>query len=175
MKKKTLVPILSAVGTFLAAFVLFMISRGNIKKAENNNELLAVNFTELCKVLEDIAGAGGRPQMLASVRENKSRAVNAVNNLRSVCDYFEKVKVPGKLKSELADIRAGIPAMQRFLDKYENMFQDVMLESEFKSYVNEMTIAVSALEDDNSFILAEQRFMRKMKLLDNRKGGLIWL
>lgn len=175
MKKRTLISTLSAVGAILIAFVLFMISRENIKKAEKYNELLAVNFVELGMVLEDIAGAGGRPQMLASVRENKPRALNAVNNLREVCDFFEMVKVPGNLKTELAEVRAAIPSMRRFLDKYENMFQDVTLESEFIAYVNEMSNSVEAIAGDNSFIMAEQRFMRKMKRLDDRKGGLMWL
>lgn len=157
----------------MIAFVLFMVSHGNIKKAEENNELLAVNFTELGRVLEDIAG--GRPQMLASVRENKTRAVNAVNNLRKVCDYFEKVKVPGNLKTELAEVRASIPGFRRFLDKFENMFQDVMLESEFRSYVNELSDVVGTLTDENGFLLAEQRFMRKLKQLGDRRGGLMWL
>lgn len=157
----------------MIAFVLFMVSHGNIKKAEENNELLAVNFTELGRVLEDITG--GRPQMLASVRENKTRAVNAVNNLRKVCDYFEKVKVPGNLKTELAEVRASIPGFRRFLDKFENMFQDVMLESEFRSYVNELSDVVGTLTDENGFLLAEQRFMRKLKQLGDRRGGLMWL
>lgn len=175
MKKRTLISTLSVVGAFLTAFVLFMISRGNIKKAEENNELLAVNFVELGLILDDIASAGGRPQMLASVLENKPRAVKAVNNLREVCDYFETVKVPGKLKTELIEVRAAIPGFRRFLDKYENMFQDVMLESEFVAYVNEMSDSVEAIAGDNSFIMAEQRFMKKMQRLDDRKGGLMWL
>lgn len=173
MKKRTLISTLSSVGAILIAFVLFMVSHGNIKKAEENNELLAVNFTELGRVLEDITG--GRPQMLASVRENKTRAVNAVNNLRKVCDYFEKVKVPGNLKTELAEVRASIPGFRRFLDKFENMFQDVMLESEFRSYVNELSDVVGTLTDENGFLLAEQRFMRKLKQLGDRRGGLMWL
>lgn len=175
MKKKTIIPILSVICSFLTAFVLFMISRGNIKKAEKYNELLAVNFAELAVVLEDIAGAGGRPQMLASVLENKPRAVKAVNNLREVCDYFEKVKVPGNLKTELIEVRAAIPGFRRFLDKYENMFQDVMLESEFIAYVNDMGDSVEAITDDNGFIMAEQRFMKKMKRLKDSRRGLMWL
>lgn len=175
MKKKTIIPMLSVICSFLMAFVLFMISRGNIKKAEENNELLAVNFVELGLILDDIASAGGRPQMLASVRENKPRAVKVVNNLREVCDYFETVKVPGKLKTELIEVRAAIPGFRRFLDKYENMFQDVMLESEFVAYVNEMGDSVEAIAGDNSFIMAEQRFMKKMKRLKDSRRGLMWL
>lgn len=175
MKKKTIIPILSVIVSFLTAFVLFMISRGNIKKAEENNELLAVNFTELGAVLEDIAGAGGRPQMLASVSKNKPRAVKAVNNLREVCDYFETVKVPGRLKTELAEVRAAIPGFRRFLDRFENMFQDVMLEREFAAYVSELGDTVEVLTGDDSFIMAEQRFMKKMQRLEDRKGGLMWL
>ena len=117
------------------------------------------------------------PKTLTCVRENKERAVKAVDNLRGVCDYFEKVKVPGKLKVKLTAVRAEIPDMRLFLDKYENMFGDVMLESEFKGYVREMSeAATSMLENEGGFIIAEQEFMRELKRLDdNRKGGLMWL
>lgn len=175
MKKSAVFSILSAVVSLITAFTLFMISRGNIKKAEENNELLAVSFTETARILGDIAGAGGRPQMLLSVSENKSRAVKAVNELRSVCDYFEKVKVPGVLKTELAQVRASIPGFRRFLDKYENMFQDVMLESEFKAYVNELSDTTGTLTDENGFLMAEQRFMRKLKQLDEGRDVFLWL
>ncbi|MDE6726584.1 MAG: hypothetical protein K2J80_01435, partial [Oscillospiraceae bacterium] len=142
------------------------------------NDILANSFTELMRIVDEIIDAkntGGMPKALAFVRDNKARASEAVKNLRGVCDYFEKVKVPGKLKGELAAVRAGIPDMRRFLDKYENMFREVMLESEFLGYVREMSESVSFLEGDGNFIIAEQEFMRKLKRLKSRKGGLMWL
>lgn len=175
MKKSAVFSILSVVVSAIVAVTLFMISHGNIKKAEENNELLAVNFTEIFRVLKDIANAGGRPQMLASVAENKPTAVKAVNELRSVCDYFENVKVPGALKTELTEVRAAIPVFRRFLDKFENMFQDVMLESEFKAYVHESSVAAETLADENGFLMAEQRFMRKLKRLDEGRDPFLWL
>lgn len=162
----------------MLAFVLVMISFGNIKKAEKQNDILADNFTELLRIADEIVDAnrtGGMPKTLTYVRENKDRAVKAVENLRGVCDYFEKVTVPGKLKGKLEKVRAGIPDMRRFLDRYENMFHDVMLESEFKGYVSEMSESASALKEDGNFIIAEQEFMRELKRLKGGRGGLMWL
>lgn len=162
----------------MLAFVLVMISFGNIKKAEKQNDILADNFTELLRIADEIVDAnrtGGMPKTLTYVRENKDRAVKAVENLRGVCDYFEKVTVPGKLKGKLEKVRAGIPDMRRFLDRYENMFHDVMLESEFKGYVSEMSEAASSLKEDGNFIIAEQEFMRELKRLKGGRGGLMWL
>lgn len=177
---KKLISILSGIGSVVLAFVLFMISHSNIKKAEKQNDILAENFTELTRIANEIVEAnraGGMPKTLMCVRENKDRAVKAVENLRGVCDYFEKVKVPNKLKDELAKVRAGIPDMRNFLDKYENMFQDVMLESEFKTYVFEMSDSVSALGESGSFIIAEQELMRELNRLRERggRGGLMRL
>lgn len=178
MSGKKRVSIISTAVSLLLALVLVLISHGNISKAEKQNEIMAHNFTELMRIVDEIVGAhneGGMPKALAFVRDNKDRAAEAVKNLRRVCDYFEKVKVPGNLKDELEKVRAGIPDMRRFLDKYENMFHGVMLESEFLGYVREMSESVSFLEGDGNFILAEQAFMRKLKKLRGRKGGLIWL
>lgn len=175
---KKLKSVISIAAAVLLAIIPVVISQHNISKAEKQNDILAENFTELVRIAGEIADtyrANGMPKTLTFVRENKGRAVKAVENLRGVCDYFEKVKVPRKLKDELAKVRAGIPDMRNFLDKYENMFQDVMLESEFKAYVSEMSKSVSALQESGSFIIAEQEFMRAMKRLRGRKGGLMWL
>lgn len=179
MKKKTLISVLTTgtVGVVMA-LVLFTVSRGNIKKAEAQNEIMAESFTELVRIADEIVTAnreGGMPKALAFVRDNESRAAKAVESLRGVCDYFEKVTVPRSLKDELEKVRAAIPAMRDFLDKYENMFHGVMLESEFKAYVSAMSESVSGLEGDGGFIIAEQEFMRKLKRLKSREGGLIWL
>lgn len=180
MNKKT-IPILSTVGAIVLGLVVFLISNGNIKKAEKQNEILAENFAEMLKITEEIVDsyrAGGMPQTLTFVRENKDRAVKTVENLRGVCDYFEKVKVPKKLKVRLENVRAGIPDMRRFLDKYENMFHGVMLESEFKGYVGEMSKAASALKEEGSFIVAEQEFMRELSRLrrgSSRYNRFFWL
>lgn len=180
MNKKT-VSILSTVGAIVLGLVLFLISQGNIKKAEKQNEIFADNFTELMKITEEIVDsyrAGGMPKALAFVRDNKERAANAVANLRGVCDYFEKVNVPKKLKAKLENVRAGIPDMRMFLDKYENMFRGVMLESEFKGYVSEMSNAASALKEDGNFIIAEQEFIRELSRLrreSSRYNRFMWL
>lgn len=175
MNKKKLISILTTVGSLVLALVLVLVSHHNIKTAENNNTVLAESFTEMGKLLTGIIEAGGSPQMLEYVRVNKPRAVKVVNDLRGVCDYFEKVTVPGSLKAELAEVRAGIPEMRNFLDKFESMFGDVMLESEFKANVGAAADAVSGFSDNDSFIMAEQRFMKKLERLRSRKGGLMWL
>ncbi len=174
---KTLRNIISVAGTFLIPLVLVLISHHNIKTAESNNKALMEGFYEIVSITDGILDAhdSGMPQTLNYVRENKSRASEAVKKMRSVCDYFDKVTVPGKLKDELAAVRAAIPDMRRFLDKYENMFHDVMLESEFLGYVHEMSESVSALEDEGSFFYAESAFMKKLQRLERRRGGLLWL
>lgn len=180
MTKKKSISIATTAVAVIMGIAMALISHNNIKKAENMNTLFAENLTELLKIADEIveANKGGRPNVLNCVRENKPRAVEAVNNLRTVCDYFEKVNVPKSLKDELVAVRTGIPAMRNFLDKYENMFHEVMLESEFLSYVHEMSVSVSALQDDGSFIYAEQSFMRKLKNLQQRSSRynrFIWL
>ncbi len=178
MTKKKLVSIVTTAVAIIIGIAMVLVSHNNIKTAEKNNSLLADNFTELLKITEEILDAkktGGAPRMLNYVRENKTRAVNAVNNVRSVCDYFEKVKVPKSLKNELAEVREGIPAMRTFLDKYENMFHEVMLESEFMSYVGEMS---GSAESSAGFVAAEQKFMRKLKSLrqnSSRYNHFWWL
>ena len=177
MKKKA-ITIISSAAPFVMALVLILISSGNINKATKQNEILADNFTELVRIVDEITTAfrdGGMPKTLEFVRDNKERAAKAVEELRGVCDYFEKITVPGALKDKLEAVRAGIPAMRDFLDKYENMFHAVMLEREFKEYVSEMSASVSELENEGSFIIAEQAFMRELNRLNSRKKGLMWL
>lgn len=180
MTKKKLISIGVTAVSVIVAIAMVFVSHNNIKKAEDMNTLFAENLAELGSIASEIVAANksGKPNLLNFVRETKPRAEEAVSSLRKVCDYFEKVNVPKSLKDELVSVRAGIPAMRRFLDKYENMFHEVMLESEFMSYVHEMTVAVSELEDEGSFIYAEQRFMRKLQQLrrnSSRYNRFWWL
>lgn len=175
---KTLRNIISAVVTLLIPLVLVLISHHNITTAKSHDKALYEGFSEISRITSDIIEAnrsGGMPQTLNYVRENKSRAVEAVEKMRSVCDYFEKVTVPGKLKDELAAVRAAIPDMRCFLDSYENMFHEVMLESEFMSYVHEMSQSAAALDDNGGFFYAESAFMKKLGRLRDRRHGLLWL
>lgn len=177
--KKVLTAILSAILAVLLAIIPIAATERNVKRAERQNSIFAENFTELLKIADEIVSAkreGGMPKALSCVRENEQRAVKAVRELRGVCDYFEKLSVPKSLKSKLEKVRETLPAMRGFLDKYENMFHGVMLESEFVGYVGEMSAAAEAMGEDGGFIFAEQEFMREMKRQQERtRNGLVWL
>lgn len=180
MTKMKLVSIIASSMGLVLWLVTALVSQYNIKTAEKQNDIFAENFTEMLRIVDEITDtykASGMPKALSFVRENKNRAVKAVNGVRSVCDYFETVTVPGALKDELEKVRATLPEMRRFLDKYENMFHEVMLESEFKAYVREMTESLSAFEENGGFIIAEQDFMRELEWLKdrNRRKKLLWL
>lgn len=178
MKKKKVITIISSVAPIVAMIVLMFISRLNIDKAEKQDRIFTSNFAELSRIANEIVRAnseGGMIQTLTFIRENESRAAAAVKAIRGVCDYFENATVPSALKDHLAAVRAGIPAMRDFLNKYENMFHAVMLESEFKVYVSEMSKSAAALEEKGSFIAAEQAFMKKLDSLTSRRSGLMWL
>lgn len=177
MTKKKLISIASTALAIIMSITMALVSHNNIKKAENMNTLLAKNFTELLKIVDEIVEAkktGGAPKMLTYVRENKPRAETAVKNLRLVCDYYEKLHVPKSLRDELAEVRTHIPAMRTFLDKYENMFHEVMLEREFMEFVGEMSDSAEGIY----FISAEQEFMRELTRLQrssSRYNRFVWL
>lgn len=177
--KKVFTAVLSAILAALLAIIPIAATESNVKKAERQNSIFAENLTELTKIADEIVTAkreGGMPRALSCVRENEQRALNAVRELRGVCDYFEKLSVPKSLKSKLEKVRETLPAMRGFLDKYENMFHGVMLESELVGYVGEMSAAAEAAMEDGGFIVAEQEFMRELKRQQERTGnGLIWL
>ena len=178
MDKKKLTSVLSAVGAFAVALVMFLISNHNIKTARKMHDQLSAGVTEITRLTSELAEAGqqgGKPQMLTYVREHKPQAVAAANKIRAVCDYYEKLRVPSALRSKLSAIRASIPGMRVFLDSFEGIFKEVMLESELKSAV--FTANLSAESPSvKSFILSEQAFISEMEHLDwQRKGGLVWL
>lgn len=170
--------VISAAGALLIPLVLVLISYNNIKTAKSHDKTLYESFSEISRIASGIIEAnrsGGMPETLNYVRENKSRASEAVDKMRSVCDYFDKVTVPKALRDELDAVRGAVPDMRRFLDSYENMFHEVMLESEFMGYVHEMSESVSALENEDSFFRAEAAFMKKLDRLRDRRRGLLWL
>lgn len=177
--KKVFTGILSAILAVLLAIIPIAATEHNVKKSERQNRIFAENLTELTKIANEIVNAkreGGMPKALSCVRENEQRAIKAVRELRGVCDYFEKLSVPKSLKSKLEKVRETLPAMRGFLDRYENMFHGVMLESEFVGYVGEMSAAAEAMAENGGFIVAEQEFMREMKRLHERtRNGLVWL
>lgn len=177
--KKVLTAVLSTILAALLAIIPIAATESNVKRAERQNSIFAENFTELTKIANEIVSAkreGGMPKALSCVRENEQRAIKAVRELRGVCDYFEKLSVPKSLKSKLEKVRETLPAMRNFLDRYENMFHGVMLESEFIGYVGEMSAAAEAMGEDGGFIVAEQEFMREMKRQRERtRNGLVWL
>ncbi len=174
-KNRVLAVVLPLVTAVIIPLCLVLISNGNINKAKKQNDIFDENFTELAVITNEITAeyrANGMPAVLNLVRENKKRAETAVNALRGVCDYFENVKVPTVLKDKRDKVVSAAPAMRNFLDRYENMFHEVMLETEFKAFVSEMSSTADSIED---FILYEQEFMREVERLNHRRGGLIWL
>lgn len=112
--------------------------------------------------------------MLSYAISSKPRATEAANKLRGACDYFEKVRVPGALKDELAAVRAAVPEMRSFADSFEAMFGGVMLESEFMSAVEQMGLRAERLIARDGFAYAEASFMKELNRLDSSKG-FVWL
>lgn len=176
MTKKKLISIATTALAVIMGIVMVLVTWHNIKTANSNNRILEESLAEMGRLLDGILTADSKPKMLAFVRENKPRAVKAANDLRAVCDYFEKITVPNSLKDELAEVRAGIPGMRDYLDKFEAIFGEVMLESELKASVHAAAEAAQVLDDEDGFLLAEQRFINEMRRLSRRRRGrLIWI
>lgn len=174
---KKLVSVITTAGAFVLGFVMFMISKGHVDKALKMHDRLASGFSEMYALLLELKDAGvqgGKPQMLTFARENKSRAAEAANKMREVCDYYEKVRVPSALKSKLSAVRTSIPEMRRFIDSFEGVFKGVMLESELKDAVATLARETQLLAETGGFIKAESSFISEMKRLRSRRR-FIWL
>ena len=169
---KKLLSIISTAAAIVLALVMILLSEHNIKTARNNDELLDSGMDEIFALTDGMSESGNMPHTLEYLRQNRERAQKAINDIRSVCDYYEKVTVPNKLRNQLTKVRAGIPAMRRFLDSYEKFFNST-LESEFR----ENAIIAADLVDGmrESFYIAEKEFITQMNELRHRKQGLLWL
>lgn len=175
---KKLVSVLTTIGAFALGFIMFMISKGHVDKAMKMHERLGSGFSEMSALLNELVDAGNRggmPQMLSFARENQTRALEATNKVREVCDYFEKVKVPSSLKSKLSAVREGIPEMRRFIDSFEGIFKGVMLESEFKAAVAVMGQNAERLAETGGFVKAEASFILELNRLRSGRKRFIWL
>lgn len=177
MRNKRFVSILSSVVSLVLGFTLFMIHKGHVDKAMKMHEQLASSMREMNAMLSELISAGtegGMPQMLSAARSNQTRAAEAAKKMREVCDYFEKVKVPSSLKSELSAVRKGIPEMRRFIDSFEGLFGSVMIESEFMNAVEALGKNTEQLVETDGFARAEASFISELERIRYRKG-FIWL
>lgn len=177
MERKKLISILTGVGAVALGLIMFLISQSHINKALKMHDRLALGFSEMYTLLSELKDAGeqgGKPQMLSFVRENKSRAAEAANKMREACDYYEKVRVPSALKSKLSAVRTSIPEMRRFIDSFEGMFKEVMLESELKDAVTALARDTKQLAETGGFITAEASFVSELKRLKSRRR-FFWL
>lgn len=177
MSKKTRNSIISALISIALGLTMFFLHEGHMKKARETHSRLAAGISEMGTMMNelvDAANRGGAPEMLSYARNNKPRAAEAANKLRGACDYFEKVRVPGALKDELAAVRAGIPEMRSFADSFEAMFGGVMLESEFVSAAEQMGLRAERLVASDGFAYAEAKFMKELNRLDSQRG-FVWL
>lgn len=176
---KKLVSVITTVGAFALGFIMFMISKGHVDKAMKMHEQLVSGFSEMSLLLSELMDAGtsgGTPKMMSFARWNQARAAEAVNKMREVCDYFEKVKVPSALKSKLSAVREGIPEMRRFLDSFEGMFKGTLIESEFNASVALMGQNAKQLAESGGFVKAEADFIIELKRLKSRtRRRFIWL
>lgn len=177
MRKEFKTVISSIVSLIIAIVLFFGVSQHNIKKAERQNEIFAEGLSDMLRITEEMAQAcrESRSKMMVYIVENKDSAKAAIEKVRGVCRYFENVKVPKALKTELEKVQGCIPDMRRFLDKYEEIF-DMTSIDDLKRRINEMTDTLDALGRDGGFILAEQEFMRELEhqRLYSRKV-FIWL
>lgn len=177
MSKKTRNSIISALVSIVLGLTMFLLHEGHMKKAREAHSRLAAGISEMNTMMNELLDAakrGGTPEMLSYARNNKPRATEAANKMRKSCDYFEKVRVPGSLKDELAAVRAGIPEMRSFADSFEAMFGGVMIESEFMSAAEQMAIRAERLVASDGFAVAEAKFMTELNRL-NSKRGFLWL
>lgn len=177
MRNKRSVSILSSVVAVVLGFTVFMIHKGHVDKAVKMHEQLASSMREMNAMLSELITAGtegGVPRMLSTARSNKTRATEAANKMREVCDYFEKVSVPSSLKDELAAVRKGIPEMRRFIDSFEGLFGTALIESEFMNAVEALGQNTEHLVETDGFARAEASFISELKRIRYRKG-FIWL
>ena len=179
MDKKKLISILSGICPIVIALAMFFISHHHIDTARKMHERLTAGITEMTRLTSGISEAGrkgGKPQMLAYVRDNKPKAAEAANTVREVCDYYEKLKVPSALKDKHSAVREAIPQMRYFVNLFEGMFKEVMLESEFEAAVSAAAAGAESLAENDGFILSEQAFFSEMERIERqRKSGLVWL
>lgn len=177
MSNKTRNSIISALVSIALGLTMFFIHNGHMKKVRAAHSQLAAGISEMSTMLTELLDArnsGGAPEMLSYARNNKPRATEAADKIRKTCDYFQKVRVPGALKDELAAVKAGIPEMRSFADSFEAMFGGVMIESEFVSAAELMGQRAERLVASDGFAYAEANFMQELYRLDKRRG-FVWL
>ena len=172
MNKKIISIIVTSVAIVITVIVTIVTSH-NTKTAKKFDKLYNSAISEIFVMVDGLDKCTTTQKMLGYVMQNKDRAKNAIDDIRSVCDYFEKVHVPSRLKSELAAIKNSLSDMRKFVDSIESVFTATLI----SDMQEKCLVTADYVDKAKEFAEAEKSFFDKLDRLRNRgkKFSFVWL
>lgn len=176
MDKKRLIGIVTAVIMMIFSLVSVFVTHKHLNDTRDMHKLYNDSIHTLSSL---VSGLGGKsvPERLTQVRLAEPQAKKAIADVRSVLDYFEALKVPNKMQSELDEVKAAIASEHEFMDKMERFFA-ARLPDEFSKAAYEAGEAAGLEKNHDSFDKSLERFIEHMNKCSRTKSRydiFLWL
>lgn len=176
MDKKRVICIAATAIISLLMVLSVVITQKHISDTRDMHKLYKDSIRTLSEL---VSGLGGKsvPDRLTQVRNAEPQAKKAIADIRSVLDYFGKLKVPKKMQSELDDVQKAIKSEHEFMDKMEHVFA-ARLSGEFSRAAYEAGEAAGLEKNHDSFNMTLERFIERMDECKRRKSRydmFLWL
>lgn len=176
MDKKRLTGIVTAVIMTLVSLVSVFVTHKHLNDTRDMHKLYNDSIHTLSSL---VSGLGGKsvPERLTQVRLAEPQAKKAIADIHGVLDYFEDLKVPDKMQSELDEVKAAIASEREFMDKMERFFA-ARLPDELSGAAYEAGEAAGLEKNHDSFDKSLERFIERMEKCAHKQSRydvFLWL
>lgn len=175
MNEKRVIGIIVTVVMLLFALAAHFVTYKHVEDTRDMQKLYNDSVATLSGL---VSGLGGKsvPERLTQVRTAEPQAKKAIEDIHHVLDYFEGLRVPKKMQSELDEVKAAIASEREFMDKLERVFA-ARLSDELKQAANEAGDAAGLENNYESFNKSLERFIEHMDdcVYPRTRNAFLWL
>lgn len=176
MDKKTKSIIASVFAAVLFAFTIVgkIITNSHLDNTREQAQNYNADLKTLSSLIKE-ANTLSSSNRVEYIKNSERSAKLAIEDIRKVLDYFEKLRVPSKLSAEYRDIKAAIERERGFMNAIEQMFE-ARSDEEFRAAA--LAAANTNSEADDGFAMSLSRFIKKMEnCVDTRRERrkFLWL
>lgn len=160
----------------LVALVTITATDKHVKETERYCEQYDAAFGRIAGYVSEI-GSSSKYNRIGSVISVRDRAIDDINAMREVIDYFEGLKTPGSLSSEHQAVLAAIPSERRFLDSLEDYFNSTT-DKQLLSNRDTVLSCIEVSKTSAGFDASKNRFTERIKYLKRHSSKyrhFIWI
>ncbi len=175
MEKKRIIGIVTTVIIVLLTISAHIVTNKHVSDTRDNYRRYNDSIAVLTRLVSGISGKTA-PEQIAHMINTEPQAKAAIADIRGVLDYFEKLSVPNKMRSELDEVIAALPSEREFMNKLERVFASRTAD-ELRQSATVAGNAAGLERNYESFDSSLERFIERMEdcAYPRHRGTFLWL